>query len=482
MQGIVVIVVVIIAAAAGIAYYATQTPSTPSMTETTAASSAATSLVVGPPIKIALIPPLTGPAAETGKELQDGILFTYNQLKASGQIPVKVDGQLRDIQFIWLDSKSDPEEAVKAYTDAIVSQGADILGWNWHSSVALALYQISTKYGKIHFGDVGETQSLSLARVQDPNASRYWFKAWADPPCYASLFAPGLGNITQAAGYTPKSKVAALILEDSDYGRAMADALKTALTGYGWTVQFYDVFSLSPPESDFTPFIAKYMAANVGLVYQISTGLPSMVAFIKQLNDAGYKGLKASFGIGWFTPSQWYPTLGAASNYVLSMDSNAVSTPAEAQFIASFNQTYHYLPSAVVTGYWAHDLFSMLIAGLNQAGTLNSETLRSTLLSMTYQGIFMNIKFTENANPSSGCALGPMEIIASPQYFHFPLQEWYNGTPTAIWSAADAAPGAKWIPPSIIAPPITLANIVSTILVAASFVVPTTLITSKLPE
>ena len=474
MQGIFVIVIVIIAAAAGLAYYATlppPTPTTPSMTATSSMMSSS-GLAVGPPIKLALIPPLTGPAAETGKELQDGIMFTYNQLKAAGQIPVKVDGQLRDFQFVWLDSKSDPEEAVKAYTDAIVTQNVDILGWNWHSSVALALYKISTKYGKIHFADVGETQELSYARAQDPNASRYWFKAWADPPCYASLFAPGLANITAAAGYTPSTKVAAILLEDSDYGRAMGDALKAALAQYGWNVEFYDVFSLSPPETDFTPFIAKYMSAKVSLVYQISTGLPQVVAFFKQLNDAGYMGLKASFGIGWATPSQWYPTLGSASNYILSMDSNAVTTPAEKQFITSFNQTYHYLPSAVVTGYWAHDLFSMLVAGLNQAGTMNVETLRTTLLSMTYQGIFMNIKFTENptgASPS-GCALGPMEVLASPQYFHFPLQEWINGTPTAIWPAADAS--GTWVPPPmLISPVINPANIIApTILAATKFV------------
>jgi branched-chain amino acid transport system substrate-binding protein len=481
MQGIVVIVIVIVAAAAGLAYYATLPPTAPPTTATTTATSA---LVVGPPIKLALIPPLTGPAAETGKELQDGIMFTYNMLKADGQIPVKVDGQLRDIQFIWLDSKSDPEEAVKAYTDAIVTQNVDILGWNWHSSVALALYKISTKYGKIHFGDVGETQALSYARAADPNASRYWFKSWADPPCYASLFAPGLANITTAASYTPVSKVAAILLEDSDYGRAMADALKAALTQYGWTVQFYDVFSLSPPETEFTPFIAKYMAANVGLVYQISTGLPQMVAFFKQLHDAGYKGLKASFGIGWFTPSQWYPTIGDASNYILSMDSNAVTTPAEKQFISSFNQTYHYLPSAVVAGYWAHDLFSMLVAGLNQAGTMNVETLRSTLLSMTFHGIFMNIKFATNPTGSSpsGCALGPMEVIASPQYFHFPLQEWLNGTPTAIWPPADAS-GTWVVPPMIIAPLLTLTNVFSSpILVTTKFVALAAYAPVKLPE
>jgi len=447
MQSTLVIVVVILAAVGGAyAYYSTLTPPASTMMSTSAAMSTGTSLVVGPPIKLALIPPLTGPAARTGKELQDGILFTYNELKADGQIPVKVDGQLRDIQFIWLDSKSDPEEAVKAYTDAIVTQGADILGWNWHSSVALALYTISTKYGKIHFGDVGETQELSAARLKDPNASRYWFKSWADPPSYASIFAPALDDIMSAAGYTPKARVAALLLEDSDYGRSMADALKDALTAKGWTIQYYDVFSLSPPETDFTPFISKYKTSGVTLVYQISTGLPSMNAFLKQSYDANLTAIRASFGIGWSSPSEWYPALGAASDYVLSMDSNAYTTAAQKDFATKFQAVYGYYPSAVVSGYWAHDLFSMLIAGLNQAGTMNSETLRSTLLSMIWHGTFMNIKFTENADPP--LAFGPMEVIANGTYFHFPLLEWVHGNSTAIWPPSEAQ-GTWVVPPNV---------------------------------
>lgn len=343
MQAILVIVVVIIAVAGGIyAYNATLTPPTPPPAATTTA--AMTSLTMGPPIKIALIPPLTGPAARTGKELQDGVLFTYDELKAAGKIPVKVDGQLRDIQFMWVDSKSDPEEAVKGYTDAIVSGGADILGWNWHSSVAMALYKISTKYNKIHFGDVGETQQLSLARAKNPDESKYWFKYWADPPCYGSLFAPAIEDSFKAVGFTPKAKIAAILLEDTDYGRGMGDALKDAFIKAGWTVPFYDVFSLSPPESDFTPFISKYKTAGVTVVYQISTGLPSMNAFLKQSYEAKLAAIRGSFGIGWSSTSEWYPALKEASDYVVSMDANAVITPEQKDFVSRFQAAKGYAP------------------------------------------------------------------------------------------------------------------------------------------
>jgi len=75
-----------------------------------------------------------------------------------------------------------------------------------------------------------------------------------------------------------------------------------------------------------------------------------------------------------------------------------------------------------------------------------------------------------------------MEVIASPTYFHFPLQEWQGGTPTAIWPAADAS-GTWTPPPSIIAPKITETNTASPlILVATRFAALTALTPVKLPE
>jgi len=427
MQALLIIVVVIIAAGAGIwAYYATLPPP------------------AGKPIKLALIPPLTGPAARTGKELQDGIMFAYDDLKAAGKIPIMVDGEMRDIELMWLDSKSDPEEAVKAYTDAIVSGGADILGWNWHSSVAMALYKISTKYNKIHFGDVGETQFLSYARAENPDESKYWFKYWAAPPAYASLFAPAFEESMKAVGYTPRNRIAALIVEETDYGRGMGDALRDALQEYGWTVQYYDVFSLSPPETEFSPVISKYKTADVSLVYIVATGLPSMNAFLKQTYEAKLNAFKGVFGIGWFSADEWYPALKEASDYVISMDSNAIITDAQKEFVDRFNAKYGYSPSAVVAGYWGYDAFTMLIEGLRTAGTLDPDKLRRTLLDMEFKGIFMNTKFSELPDPPK--VLGPMEVIADADHFHFPLLQWKDGKSTPIWPSTEAQ-GQLLIPP-----------------------------------
>jgi len=426
LLGVAIVIIVIIA---GLVYYyfATLPPA------------------AGAPIKIGLIPPLTGPAARTGKELKDGVLFAYDELKAKGKIPIKIDGVSRDIEFIWIDSKSDPEEAVKAYEDAIVRGGADILGWNWHSSVAMALYKISTKYGKIHFGDVGETQYLCEARLKAPEESKYWFKCWACPPFYGSLFAPAIEDSMKAIGYTPRNRIATLLVEDTDYGRGMGDALKDALEKNGWTVKYYDVFTLSPPETEFSPVILKYKTADASLVYLVATGLPSMNAFLKQSYEAKLKAFKGIFGIGWFSTEEWYPAVKEASDYVLSMDMSPVITDEQRAWVSRFKAKMGYEPSSVVAGFWGYDHFCMLVEGLNKAGTLNSEKLRRTLLDMEHKGVFMTIKISEAPVPGKAHY---MEPIADADHFTFPLLQWKGGKYTVLWPTKYATAKLE-VPPEL---------------------------------
>jgi len=429
MKTILGVAIVIIVIIAGLVYYYYATLPPP----------------VGAPIKIGLIPPLTGPAARTGKELKDGVLFAYDELKAKGKIPVKIDGVSRDIEFIWIDSKSDPEEAVKAYEDAIVRGGADVLGWNWHSSVAMALYKISTKYGKVHFGDVGETQYLCAARLKAPEESKYWFKAWACPPLYGSLFAPALEDSMKAIGYTPRNRICTILVEDTDYGRGMGDALKEALEKYGWTVQYYDVFSLSPPETEFSPVILKYKTADASLVYLVATGLPSMNAFLKQSYEAKLKAFKGIFGIGWFSTEEWYPAVKEGSDYVLAMDSTPVITDEQRDWISRFKAKMGYEPSSVVAGFWGYDHFCMLVEGLNKAGSLDPEKLKRALLDIEYKGVFMTIKFTETPIPGKAHY---MECIADADHFTFPLLQWKGGKYTVLWPTKYATAKLE-VPPEL---------------------------------
>lgn len=427
LLGIAVVVIVIIAAVVSYYWWTTQAP--PEVK----------------PIKIALIPPLTGPAARTGKELQDGVLFAYDDLKAAGKIPIEIDGVMRDIEFMWLDSKSDPEEAVKAYEDAIVRGEADILGWNWHSSVAMALYKISTRYNKIHWADMGETQYLCYAREENPEESKYWFKCWACPPHYGSLFPPALVDAMEDIGYTPRNKIAAMLAEDTDYGIAMAEAVIDSLEKQGWTVAYYDRFTLSPPETEFSPVIAKYKEADVSLAYLVSTSMPSTVAFIKQTAEAELQALRGVFGIGWFSVDEWYPALGETSDYVLAMDACYMTTNEQREWADRFKEKYGYEPSVVVAGFWGYDLFTALVEALNKAKTLNPDVLRSTLLDMVYHGLFMTVDISAESIPG---VAHYMEIKAGREGFFFPLVQYKNGEYKIIWPE-DIATGDLEIPPGL---------------------------------
>src|SRR5262249_36212431 len=86
-------------------------------------------------LKIGVMSPFTGPAARVGQDVKNGVAMAYAEAKAAGEIPVKVGGEPRDMQFIWIDDESSPEKAVRATRRAITEDKVDLLFFGWHSSV-----------------------------------------------------------------------------------------------------------------------------------------------------------------------------------------------------------------------------------------------------------------------------------------------------------------------------------------------------------
>jgi ABC-type branched-subunit amino acid transport system substrate-binding protein len=401
---------------------------------------------VGPPIKIGVVMPLTGPDAYFGKQWKDSLLMTYDDLNASGQIPVYVDGQLRDIQFLFYDDASDAATATTQWEAAYSRDGCDIVGWNVNSGTALAVFKIPNKYGKIGFVSAGETDAIDADRIQNPNASSNWFKSVPEPELYTPLFVTGFDSALASANYALRNKKVALLCEDSSYGRSVASAMSPAFTKDGWNVTSVDYFSLSPAETDFTPLILKYKEADDSLVYTTSTGAPSIIAFIKQSSSMGLNAFRGFFGVGWLPVSDWYPSTGAASDYILSMDTLTPATGGEA-WLDRFQARYGYRPAAYVAEYFVVDHLTMLVQAMKIAGTMNTTILRQTLLNMHYIGI-SGIDLRYVANPE-GIPAGTgnfMEEYAGFDYYHYDIVQWIGGNSTKVYPLADAKP--IQIPPS----------------------------------
>jgi branched-chain amino acid transport system substrate-binding protein len=169
-------------------------------------------------LKIGFMGPFTGTASRTGDAFKRGINMALEDARAAGEIPVKVDGKTMDVEPVWVDSQSSPEKAVKAVTDA-VNRGAKLMVTGWHSSVAMACMDAESPLKIVHIGHQGESQYINFKINDNPEKYKGWFKGWASPPVFAGLYGPPLMYFMKKGLWKPANKKAAVIVEDTDYGR-----------------------------------------------------------------------------------------------------------------------------------------------------------------------------------------------------------------------------------------------------------------------
>ncbi|RME79013.1 MAG: branched-chain amino acid ABC transporter substrate-binding protein, partial [Chloroflexi bacterium] len=118
--------------------------------------------------------PFTGPSARTGEEFKGAAEMALE----------RINYQVGDykIEPVWIDSQSDPEKAARAYEEAIVQGGIQAGVLNWHSSVAVAVMEVTAKHKVPHFFGMGATEVVNERFNSDRDKYGYWTsKGWPTP-------------------------------------------------------------------------------------------------------------------------------------------------------------------------------------------------------------------------------------------------------------------------------------------------------------
>lgn len=190
-------------------------------------------------IKIGVMGPHSGPAARVGQDVQEGVQFALEEARAAGDLPVMVDGEARDIEIVWVDSESSPEKGVRAIRRAITEDQVDLLMFGWHSSVGLAVIDVSAEYGTIHFGSLPATDGISRKIIDE--GYNHYFKGWPVIGAMAEQYVVALNDWKEQGLWDPEVKKAAILIEDSDWGRGWGNSITARLTESGWEVVSEDV-------------------------------------------------------------------------------------------------------------------------------------------------------------------------------------------------------------------------------------------------
>jgi branched-chain amino acid transport system substrate-binding protein len=395
------------------------------------------------PVVIGVMGPFTGAAGRTGEGIRNGALMAVEDAKAEGLLPLTIDGEERDIELVWVDSQSSPEKAVKAVSDAVNREGADILVSGWHSSVAMAVMDATASMDIVMIGHGGESQYICEKVNQDPEKYAHWFKGWSSPPIFAGLYGEPLQHFMDEGLWEPASMKAAVVVEDTDFGRGWGEALQKSLENIGFEVLPYDVIPLD--ETEFTPLLAKYKAQGVSIVGMTVTGNVSASNFVKQFQTQQVPAVLIGHGLTWF--AEWNELTGDASNFVITMDSPRIIAPYQQEWVDRYKEMYGEEPSLAPSGQQGYDYMMAGLKVLQDAGTLEKEALIEAARALDHQGIWQRINFAEEAGENALCP-GEVQTGGFEEGFFFPLVQLMDGEAKILWPL-EHAEGEFQTPPQI---------------------------------
>lgn len=375
--------------------------------------------------KIGFLGPFTGPSARTGDEF-----------KTSAEMALeKIDYTIGDytLEPVWVDSQSDPEKATRAYEEAIVQDGIQAGVLNWHSSVAVAVMEVTAKHQIPHFFGFGATEVVNEKFNSDPEKYGYWTtKGWPTPDKLSQNYVTALEDAIAAGSWTPEAKTVAIYGEDTDWGRSFGDGIAGQLEEAGWEVVDRQYFPID--QTEFYPLLNKFKDENVALVAGTSTAPPSLSAFIKQADEVGLESLIIADGLGWV--GEWYDLTGSASNYVLDQIPGW-TTDESLQFAEDFKAKSGLDPSPS-SGGLSYDGTNFFLEVLKQTyadfdGELSSENVYKTVQDKVWTGE-LTFSTEDGAIVMAKYDFSnPPDPIVGKGYYTFPVLQYMDGESVTIW-------------------------------------------------
>lgn len=372
---------------------------------------------------IGVLGPFTGPSARTGDE------FKISAEMALEAIDYKIGDY--NIEVVWIDSQSDPEKATRAYEEAIVEGGVQAGVLNWHSSVAVAVMEVTAKHQVPHFFGFGATEVVNEKFESDAKYTYWTSKGWPTPVKLSVNYVTTVNDAIAAGLWSPENKTAAIYGEDTDWGRSFGNGLKEQLEATGWEVVDEQYFPIE--QTEFYSLLNKFKDEGVALIAGTSTAAPSLTAFIKQADEVGLDSLIIADGLGWV--GEWYDMTGVSSNYVIDQIPGW-ATEAGKQFAVDFEEKSGLTPSPS-SGGLSFDGMNFFIEVLQQTfedkGVLSSEAVFETVQEKVWTG---EMTFTAEDGAivmNEYDFSNPPDPVIGGDYYTFPVLQYMDGEGLVIW-------------------------------------------------
>lgn len=317
-----------------------------------------TSSNLGPPsspIKIGVVTSLSGPYADFGPGIFDGVQLAAYQVNKSGGI----DGH--PIQLIEEDDAGSTTQVVQVYQQLVEVDGVQVIIGPTTSGLleAVANYVVQR-----HVVDIGvSTTSGALDNLT--GAGTYIFRTAASD----QLQTLAQTAIINSKGY---DRVAILVADESSQTTALGDLEAELGSKIVYTT------TLDPTATSYTTQLAAAKATNPDVIVYWNSGPPMGVVLFQEAEQLGLGNVPVIIGAG---PDPSYVSNAASASYLLS--TGAIGTEASSPdpaaynlFNSSFTQLFGKAPTEFSdTAYDAGNIAIQAIALAGYNGTAIGEAI-----------------------------------------------------------------------------------------------------------
>ena len=337
-------------------------------------------------IVIGGLAPLSAPGAyQAGTQMREAMEMAVEEVNAAGGVLGK------KVELIVGDTEGLPERGT-AVTERLIVQNKVVgLTGEYHSGVALTAMEVAHKYG----------------------IPTVFAEPWADDVTGKGY--PEIFRISPSIEYFSKIPVNyylangwkkfVFVNEETDYGRLQAEETAKQLIARGIKEEDITTIFADPATEDFTPILQRIMQDPPDLLANAVTGIGTY-RFIRQACELGLAptpktALEGTVDIEY--PEYW-ENVGDCGRYTffsyVGLPKPVWNEKTEA-FMKNFEERYGQVPGAHAME--AYDATYLLLEGIQQAGSTDSQAIIDALENIKYTGVLGELWFeygSHNALPA----------------------------------------------------------------------------------
>lgn len=327
-------------------------------------------------IKVGGMGPLTGSVAMYGITVDKGAKLAFEEINANGGVLGK------KFEYISLDEKADPIEAVNAY-NKLTDEGVVAILGSVTSKPTLAVAELAAQDGIPMITPTGTQINITDA---GPNIFRVCFTDPYQGSTLAKFSKDKLGAKTAAI----------MVNTSSDYSDGIANAFIKQAEKEGIKVVAKEGYS--DGDKDFKAQLTKINSENPDILvvpeyYELSALIATQAREI---------GMKSTF-VG---PDGWDGIIGALDSSSYSVVDNSYftnhystedSNEKVQSFLKKYREKYNEEPTAFSA--LAYDTVYVLKNAIDKAGTTDKTELTKAIKASDMDGVTGHLTFDENNNP-----------------------------------------------------------------------------------